>query len=193
MTVAFNLSQLANNVNSSGQLSLGTGITSTLPIANGGTASTTDSGARTNLSAAGSGAVGSSSITMTSARILGRTTASTGAIEEITVGSGLSLSAGTLTSTSTVDTSAVLSALAGLTAGAVGTFAFLQNRSDTTYNFGEVANGSNLYPAGSSPFFESYQNAVRSGTWRCLGYCSARTGGGEDPYSYFASLFIRIT
>ena len=190
MTVAFNLSQLANNVNSSGQLSLGTGITSTLPIANGGTASTTDSGARTNLSAAGSGAVGSSSITMTSARILGRTTASTGAIEEITVGSGLSLSAGTLTSTATVDTSAVLSALVGLTAGAVGTFAFLQNRSDTTYNFGEVANGSNLYPGGSP---ESYQNAVRSGTWRCLGYCSARTGGGEEPYVYYASLFIRIT
>ena len=188
MTVAFNLSQLANNVNSSGQLSLGTGITSTLPIANGGTASTTDSGARANLSAAGSGAVGSSSITMTSARILGRTTASTGAIEEITVGSGLSLSGGALTSTLTVDTSAVLSALAGLTAGAVGTFAFLQNRSNnTSYNFGEVANGSDLYPAGTP---DSYQNSARSGTWRCLGYCLAH---GSDPDTYYASLFIRIT
>ena len=39
MTVSFNLSQLANSVNSSGLLSLGTGVTSTLPVANGGTAS----------------------------------------------------------------------------------------------------------------------------------------------------------
>jgi hypothetical protein len=44
-----------------------------------------------------SGAVTSSGLTMATARILGRTTASTGAIEEITVGSGLSLSAGSLT------------------------------------------------------------------------------------------------
>ena len=34
---------------------------------------------------------------MATSRILGRTTASTGAIEEITVGSGLSLSGGSLT------------------------------------------------------------------------------------------------
>lgn len=45
------------------------------------------------------GAVTSSGLTMATARLLGRTTASTGAIEEITVGSGLSLSAGSLTAT----------------------------------------------------------------------------------------------
>lgn len=38
-------------------------------------------------------------LTMATARLLGRTTASTGAAEEITVGSGLSLSGGTLTAT----------------------------------------------------------------------------------------------
>lgn len=42
------------------------------------------------------GAVTSSGLTMATARLLGRTTASTGAIEEISVGSGLTLSAGTL-------------------------------------------------------------------------------------------------
>jgi hypothetical protein len=46
-----------------------------------------------------SGAVTGSGLTMTTARMLGRTTASTGAIEEITVGTGLSLSGGTLTAT----------------------------------------------------------------------------------------------
>lgn len=44
------------------------------------------------------GAVGSSGLTMNTARILGRTTASSGAIEEISVGTGLTLSAGTLSS-----------------------------------------------------------------------------------------------
>lgn len=47
------------------------------------------------------GSVTSTGLTMTTARLLGRTTASTGAIEEITVGSGLSLSGGTLTATAT--------------------------------------------------------------------------------------------
>jgi hypothetical protein len=42
------------------------------------------------------GAATASGITMTSARLLGRTTASTGAIEELTVGAGLTLSAGAL-------------------------------------------------------------------------------------------------
>jgi hypothetical protein len=45
------------------------------------------------------GAVTSSGLTMSTARLLGRTTASTGAAEEITVGTGLSLSGGTLTAT----------------------------------------------------------------------------------------------
>jgi len=52
-------------------------------------------------------------LTMATARLLGRTTASTGSAEEITVGSGLTLSAGTLTSTGsggTVTTVSVVSA-----------------------------------------------------------------------------------
>ena len=41
MTQAFNLSQLANSVDSSGKLGLTTGVTGTLPIANGGTGGNT--------------------------------------------------------------------------------------------------------------------------------------------------------
>lgn len=43
------------------------------------------------------GAIATSELTMATARLLGRTTASTGAVEEISVGSGLSLSGGSLT------------------------------------------------------------------------------------------------
>jgi hypothetical protein len=49
--------------------------------------------------AAASGSITSSGLTQTTARILGRTSASTGAVEEIQIGSGLSLSAGELSST----------------------------------------------------------------------------------------------
>lgn len=48
---------------------------------------------------AASGAVGSSGLTMSTARLLGRTTASTGSVEEIQIGSGLSLAAGQLSAT----------------------------------------------------------------------------------------------
>lgn len=68
----------------------------TLAVANGGTGSTTAANARAALSAAKSGAVTASDITMTSARLLGRITAATGAIEEVTAGATLLLAAGSL-------------------------------------------------------------------------------------------------
>lgn len=51
--------------------------------------------------AAASGAIGSSGLTMATARILGRSTASTGALEEIQIGSNLTLDAGILSATVT--------------------------------------------------------------------------------------------
>lgn len=49
MTQAFNLSQLANNLNSSGQLDASDGLVNSLPVANGGTGASTAAAARTNL------------------------------------------------------------------------------------------------------------------------------------------------
>jgi hypothetical protein len=49
MTQAFNLSQLANNLNSSGQLDATDGLVNALPVVNGGTGASTASAARTNL------------------------------------------------------------------------------------------------------------------------------------------------
>jgi hypothetical protein len=60
---------------------------------------TNSSGTDRTIEGVPAGAVTSSGLTMNTARLLGRTTASSGAIEEITVGSGLSLSAGALTAT----------------------------------------------------------------------------------------------
>lgn len=99
-------------------LPLSTGVTGTLPVGNGGTGATTAGGALTSLGAAASGAITGSGLTQATSRILGRTTAGSGAVEEITVGSGLSLSAGTLSSTAgggTVTSVAVSGGTTGLT------------------------------------------------------------------------------
>jgi hypothetical protein len=61
MTQAFNLSQLANNLNSSGQLDATDGLVNAVPVVNGGTGASSASAARTNLavpSVSGSGATG---------------------------------------------------------------------------------------------------------------------------------------
>jgi len=68
----------------------------TLPVAAGGTGATDAATARSNLSAAASGAVTGSGLTVATGRLLGRTTAGTGAIEEISAGTGLSLSGGSI-------------------------------------------------------------------------------------------------
>jgi hypothetical protein len=52
MTQSFNLSQLANNLTSSGLLDAADGLVNAVPIANGGTGATTASSARTNLDVA---------------------------------------------------------------------------------------------------------------------------------------------
>ena len=52
MTQSYNLSQLANNLNSSGQVLAASGLSGATPLANGGTGATTAAGARTNLDVA---------------------------------------------------------------------------------------------------------------------------------------------
>lgn len=65
---------------------------------------------------ASTGAVTGTGITMSTARILGRSTTGTGAIEEISIGTGLTLTAGTLTASGgglTVGTTAIASGTIG--------------------------------------------------------------------------------
>lgn len=61
MTQAYNLSQLANNLNTAGQLDATDGLVNAVPVANGGTGASTSAAARTNLdvpSTTGGGASG---------------------------------------------------------------------------------------------------------------------------------------
>lgn len=52
MTQAYNLSQLANNLNTSGQLDATDGLVNAVPVANGGTGASNAVAARSNLGAA---------------------------------------------------------------------------------------------------------------------------------------------
>lgn len=67
-------------------------------------ASTSAANARSIIGAAGSGAATASGLTQSTAKLLGRTTAGTGAIEEIGVGADMALSAGTLSVVAASDT-----------------------------------------------------------------------------------------
>lgn len=175
MTAAFNLSQLANNLNTSGQLDATDGLTGSVPIANGGTGSTTAAGARSNL-----GTNDAANIT-------------TGTISTARLGSGTANSTTFLrgdntwaTAGGTPTTDQVLSATAGASLGAVGTYAFLHTET-TTCNPGSTysAPSSQLYYSGAGGNV-TYSPAP-SGTWRCMGRTSA--GGGSQS----ASLFLRIS
>ena len=110
LTPSGNLAGLANV--GAAQANLGLGALATLnsvnnanwsgtalAVANGGTGATTGSGALSNLGAAASGLIESSGLTLESGYLAGRSTAATGAIEKITVSTGLSLSGGVLTAT----------------------------------------------------------------------------------------------
>ena len=105
------LSVTGSPITGSGTMTLG----GTLAVANGGTGGADAATALTNLGAAARGAVGTSLITMSTARILGRTTAGTGAIEEISAGTGISISGGTISATGGTGTVTSVQLAAGTT------------------------------------------------------------------------------
>lgn len=90
-------------------------LTTDLAVADGGTGASSASAARSNLDVVQRGAVTSGELTMSTSRILGRTTAATGAIEEISVGAGLSLASGVLNTQAVDFTQAVYTSSTTLT------------------------------------------------------------------------------
>jgi hypothetical protein len=101
------------------------------------------------------GAFTASGLTLTSGKILGRTSASTGAAEEIAIGSGLSMSGGVLTATGSVSGSNPTASISTNAAvnGSAGTFM----RSDSAPGIATSANlqfgrlGLGVGPDGSNP------------------------------------------
>jgi hypothetical protein len=155
---------------------LTTNVTGTLPVANGGTGATTfTSGAI--LKGAGTGAV----TTASAADIVGQIGATAVTNAANATDATNATNAGTVT---TVTSSQIGGANAGLSAGAVGTLAFLGSYVGGIAFGGNVA-GSSLFPAGmwkgstagtnntpSSNNGNGWMNAGYSvgGTWKCMGY-----------------------
>ncbi len=89
------------------------------------------------------------------------------------------------TTAAIVSTSTVLAALAGATAGGVGTYAFL-GRGSAGVGYGSNIAGSGMFPAGTwkgssagtnnapadsnGDAWMCGQNTAQAGTWKCLGY-----------------------
>lgn len=73
------------------------------------------------------GAITTSGLTMATARLLGRTTASTGAVEEITIGTGLSLSAGSLSNSAPDQTVSITGAGTTVVTGTYPNFTITSN------------------------------------------------------------------
>ena len=83
-------------------------------------------------------------------------------------------------------TAQVLSATAGLSAGDVGTYAYLtRNGNSTTYTVGTTLAGSNLLYSSASGL---NSGAGPGGTWRCMGWV-----GGTPNSTNTTTLWLRIS
>lgn len=118
MTQAFNLSQLANNVNTAGLLDAADGLSGLVPLANGGTGSTNT----INSVVAGSGI--SISTTGTQATV---TSLATGTVVSVATGNGLS--GGPITTSGTLS-------IACPSFASVGSYAFVSGGYNTSYTSG---------------------------------------------------------
>lgn len=167
-------------LNSTGLVIQNTGSTGTTTIAkgNGGTLSYTLTPPNASGTIALAGAITTSGLTQSTARILGRTTASTGAVEEITIGSGLSLSAGQLSATASGGATNLwipASAFIPKTTAGCG----VDSRETTTndQNFDEL-----LFDAGSDEFADALvvmPSNYNNGTITARFYWTAASGSGD--------------
>jgi hypothetical protein len=168
MTQAFNLSQFANKVNTSGQASLTTAVTGTLPVANGGT--------------------GAATLTANNV-LLGNGTSAVQAVAPGSNGNVLTSNGSTWTSaaapSSAPSTAQVQSAMAGSSAGNLGTIATAGCATNVTVTWNTNYAGSGLTSAGYNDFygFSTVNGSVLSGTWKAVG--NARTNGSSATYTTY--------
>jgi hypothetical protein len=185
MTQAYNLAILANAVDSSGKLNVGTNATGVLPVANGGTGlSSTPTNGQLNI---GNGS-GFTRATITAGSGISVTNGA-GSITIATSGGGgvtsLNGQTGAITNTST---NTIGSYYIGYGLGG-----------SANWSYGNTTSGSNMRTwVGSegNPFQSRYtgggfNNDSLSGTWRSM----ARALNGPDDGGYFAqpTLWVRIS
>ena len=159
-------------------------------------------------------------ITVNGSPLTGLATAAQGALADSAVQPTDSLASANLTGalpaidgssltgiSSAPTTAQVLTATAGLTAGAVGTYMWGATAGSTTarptFDFGSTYAGSGLYPAGFATTVATLSGAAytygsiavatiyssaSAGTWRCMGQ-TPRPGYDEMP----VTLFVRIS
>ena len=179
MTAAFNLSQLANNLNTAGQLDATDGLVGALPVGNGGTARTTLT-ANNLLAGNGTGQVN---------------LIAPGPSGDVLVSNG---TAWISSSAPAQTTSQVLSAIAGSSGGAVGTYAWLGRVGAGSFALGDNFAASNFVFAtnqmANSPLSQgdnadairsTAQNGTPTGTWKAMSAASTQY------YAY--GLFLRIS
>jgi hypothetical protein len=126
--------------------------------------------------------------------LIGNTTGSTLTKATLTAGTNVTVTngSGTITIAATVDVTNVLAATANLTAGNVGTYAWMYYGSNAVTLGGTVAGSALKYSGNTGDSGTSGNNgliftggAVATGTWRAMGSNSSATNT--------ANLFVRIS
>lgn len=94
-------------------------------------------------------------------------------------------------------TNQILTATAGATAGAVGTYGFFYSSNTASVSFGSTVAGSMLQPAGiksgGGATDVAKSGATQAGTWRCMGYSYYLLVAGVDPDWFGTTLWLRIS
>lgn len=108
----------------------------------------------------------------------------------------------TQTTAAIISTSTILSATAGASAGAVGTY-MIARRAGVVVSFGSTTAGSGLTPISvMTGITNSYVSAAggaftggaaQSGTWRCMSLASADISGSGADIITSAALWLRIS
>jgi len=166
MTQAFNLSQLANNLNSSGQLDATDGLTGLVPLANGGTGATNTVNAIT---------AGSGISTSVSGQTVTINATGSGTVTSVATGNGLS--GGTITTSGTL-------LLACPTFNTVGSYASCQLRVDSNVTSGSnysAGSGQNQVQTGAVTNLGNVTTNNLSGTWKHMG---PNLGPNDNPNMY---------